>query len=212
VKTEELIVQLAGAARPINRLRSPVVRFGQWLAWTVLVAGGGVLLIGPRPDLASAIDVPVYAVSLILLTVTAVGAAAAALVLAVPGAERSWLQRWLPVAGSVVWAGVWTISMAVSAPSEEPNSRLFHLACALEIVLLAAVSGAVLFGMVARGAPLRLTWAAAVPSVAALASSAVATQVICPIGDPAHQVISHVLVAGLACLLGILAGRRMLRA
>ncbi len=209
MKTDELIVQLARAAKPVTPLRPPSIRLAQWMAWTLAIGGLGVLLIGPRADLSSAIGAPAYALSLALLLVTTVGAAAAAFVLAVPGAERSWLQRGLPVAAALAWPVIWVVVM-VRAAGSGAASTPFHWACAIEIFVLAALSGRVLLGMIRRAAPLRPAWTAATVSLAAVGSAAAATQVICPISGPAHQLIGHVLVAAIIGLAGLLAGRRVL--
>jgi hypothetical protein len=211
VKTDDLIVQLAGAAKPIARLRRPAVRLGRWLASAVAVAGTAVLAIGARADFESAIAAPAYAVSLVLLMGTAAGAASAALILAVPGAERSSMQRWWPVAGVVTWSVQWSAIAAAALPID-PSERLFHAACAIEIAMIATLVGFVLLRMVQSAAPLRPAWAAATTSVAALACAAAATQVICPISAPAHQLVSHVSVAALVGLAGVAVGRRHLRA
>jgi hypothetical protein len=210
VKTEELIVQLARAAKPVARLRRPAIRLSQWLTWALLVGGGAVLIIGARADFRSALGVPAYAASLLMLMAVVTGAAGSALVLAVPGAERSPLRRWWPVAGCLAWALGW-IALAATAPPRGTASGLFHAACALEIAVLATVAGYVLFKMVVRGAPLRRTWVGVTVSVAALACGAAAAQVICPIDDPVHHVLSHVLVGALVGVAGALTGRRHLR-
>lgn len=210
MKTEELIVQLAGSARPIARVRPPTARLGLWLAWAVTIAGAAILVVGPRADFVSAIEAPAYVVSLALLILTAVGAAAASLALAVPGAGRSWV-RWISIAGGAGWPLVWSTSMVASPVSTAIDPQLFHAACAIEIIVLSLLGGLLLFTMIARGAPLRTSWAALTASVAMLASAAAATQVICPIGDPAHQLVSHVLVGVLVGMGGTLTGRRLLR-
>ena len=211
MKTEELIAQLAGAAGPVVPLRPPAIRLCQWMAGVLAVATLCVFVIGPRADLSSALGSPGYSLSLILLLVSAQVAAAAALVLSVPGAERSWLQRGLPLVTVFAWPVVWVVSMAVATgPQATKAPAPFHWACAIEIVALTAVSGWALLGMVRRAAPLRLVWASATATLAAVASAAAATQLICPISDPTHQLVGHVLVAALVGAAGVLFGRKFL--
>ena len=49
------------------------------------------------------------------------------------------------------------------------------------------------FGMLRRAAPLRKNWSAALATLDAAALGAAATQFVCPIDDPAHQLVAHLL-------------------
>ncbi len=62
----------------------------------------------------------------------------------------------------------------------------------------------------ARAAPLRRAWSAAFATLAAVALAAVATQVICPVDDPAHQLVGHVAPVALLSVWGAIVGRRWL--
>ena len=91
-----------------------------------------------------------------------------------------------------------------------PLALPFHWACLIEIVGLSVVPAWVLFAMLRRAAPLRRTWSAALATLAAVALSAVATQVICPIDDAAHQIVGHFLPVALLTVVGTVAGPRWL--
>jgi hypothetical protein len=67
-----------------------------------------------------------------------------------------------------------------------------------------------LFVMLRRAAPLRGAWSAALATLAAVALGAVATQFICPLDDPAHQLVGHVLPVAFLAVFGAIAGRRSL--
>jgi hypothetical protein len=75
---------------------------------------------------------------------------------------------------------------------------------------LSIVPGWALFAMLCRAAPLRRAWSAALATLAAVALAAVATQVICPVDDPAHQVVGHVLPVAFLSVSGAIVGRRWL--
>ena len=62
--------------------------------------------------------------------------------------------------------------------------------------------------MLRRAAPLRQAWTGALATLAAAALGAAATQVLCPIDDPAHQLVGHVLPVILLAIAGTIAGRR----
>ena len=69
----------------------------------------------------------------------------------------------------------------------------FHVACLIEIAGLSLVPGWALFAMLRRAAPLRRAWSGALATLAAVALGAAATQFLCPIDDPAHQLVGHLL-------------------
>ena len=86
-----------------------------------------------------------------------------------------------------------------------------HAACVIEIAGFGLLVGWPLFVMLRRAAPLHQTWTAALGTLAATALGAAATQFICPIDDPAHQLVGHLLPVIVLCGVGALtAGRRLL--
>jgi hypothetical protein len=209
VKTEDLILQLATSAAPVTPLAAPSIRLVRWMAVSALVTAVAIVAIGARHDLIAAAARPAFTASLVALLLATVSAAAAALMLSVPGAERSPLQRALPMVAAAAWPAAWLAAMTTHAAPG--GVRLFHSACAIEIAALGAASGWVLFVMIRRAAPIRPGWTAGVASLAAITSASAATQVICPIDDPAHQLLGHVLVAAVLGLAGFLTGQRLLR-
>jgi hypothetical protein len=96
----------------------------------------------------------------------------------------------------------------------DPVGRLLalpiHWACILEITGLAIVPGWMLFAMLRRAAPLQYAWSAALATLGAVGLSGAATQVICPIDDPAHQLVGHIAPVVLLAVSGAIAGRRSL--
>ena len=56
MRTDELIVQLARAAGPVRPLPGPSVRLARWTAAAVPLAALGVIVIGPRKDILTAIS------------------------------------------------------------------------------------------------------------------------------------------------------------
>ena len=142
---------------------------------------------------------------------TALLSAAGAFVLSVPGAERSPLQRAVPL----VAGGVWALALVLLLTSgDDPVRRVlalpFHWACLIEIAGLSIVPGWALFAMLRRAAPLRRAWSAALATLAAVALSAVATQFICPVDDPAHLLVGHLLPVAFLSVSGAIVGHRWL--
>jgi hypothetical protein len=211
VRIEELIVQLARAAGPVRPLPAPSVRLARWTATAVPIAALGVFVISPRADVWTAVDQPTFAGLAVATIVTALLSAAGAFVLSVPGAERSPLQRVMPLVAGGVWALVLVVLLSKGGdPVRRVLALPFHWACLIEVAGLAVVPGWALFVMLRRAAPLRRAWSAALATLAALALGAAATQFICPIDDPAHQLVGHVVPVAVLAVLGAIAGRRLL--
>jgi hypothetical protein len=115
----------------------------------------------------------------------------------------------------LVAGGVWALALVVLLTTGgDPVQRVlalpFHWACLIEIVGLSIVPGWALFAMLRRAAPLQRAWSAALATLAAVALAAVATQIICPVDDPAHQLVGHVLPVALRSVWGAIVGRRWL--
>jgi hypothetical protein len=202
--TDELILQLAKSARPVAPLPPPSARALRWLLMAAMAAAVAVIAIGPRTNLDAAVTQPAFAASLLALIIAMVSAAVAAMAMSVPGAERSTRLRVLPIAAVAAWVATWLLRLATS-PARHP--RLFHVGCAVEIAVLGVVLGWTLVAMLRRAAPLQPAWTAAIAAIAAVTVASAATQVICPIDDPAHQLVGHVLVAAAVGLGAFVAGR-----
>lgn len=211
MRTDELIVQLARAAGPVRPLPGPSVRLARWTAAAVSMTALGVIVIGPRADVLTAIYQPTFVALAVATLGTALLSAAGAFVLSVPGVERSPLQRAVPLVAGGVWALVLVVLLTTGGdPVQRILALPFHWACVIEIVGLSIVPSWVLFVMLRRAAPLRRAWSAAFATLAAVALAAVATQVICPLDDPAHQLVGHLLPVALLSLSGTIVGRRWL--
>ncbi len=211
MRTDELIVQLAGAAGPVRRLPSPSARLARWTATAVPMAALGVVVIRPRGDILSVIHQPTFVGIAGAIAATALLSAAAAFVLSVPGAERSPLQRVVPLLAGGLWALVLAVLLTNGGNSMQRLLALpFHWACLIEIAGLGVLPGWALFRMLRLAAPLRRTWTAALATLAAVSLGAVATQIICPIDDPAHHLVGHLFPVAVLSVCGAIAGRRWL--
>jgi hypothetical protein len=211
LRTEELIVGLARLAGPVRPLPSPSIRLAQWTAATAPLMALAVIVLGPRTDVITAVSQPAF-LGLATVTIgTALLSAASALVLAIPGAERSVWQRAVPLLAGAVW-GLWLAYLLVreGAAFERVMSFPFHMTCLVEIAGLSIVPGWTIFVMLRRAAPLEPAWTGALAALAAVAGAAAATQLLCPVDDPAHQFVGHLLPVVVLSMLGTIAGRRFL--
>ena len=208
MKTDELIVELTRSLEPVERLRSPLVRLTRWAMVSLSVAALGVLAIGPRADISTAIRQPSFAVLGLMALVTAIGAAASALVLSIPGGERTPAQRGVPLLVGTVW--VLTLVAMLNADGAAWTRLLalpVHAACLVEIAGFAVVPAWGLFAMIRHAAPLSLTWTAVLAALAAASIGVAATQIVCPVDDSAHHLVGHLAPMALLTL-GIAAARR----
>lgn len=211
MRTDELIVQLARSATPITPLPSPGVRAGRWLAAAALVMTVAMVTLGPRDDLGSAFSQPIFVGSIAALLLTLANGAFVAFALSVPGVGPSPALRVLPLMTAAGWSAMWMVAWSTAAVSVGPTTAAVHAACVIRIAGCALAVGWLLFIMIARAAPLRPLRTAAVASLASVATGATVAQILCPIDDPRHQLIGHVVVALAVAGAGVWIGRRVLR-
>jgi hypothetical protein len=193
VRTEDLIQQLAGDVQPVSRLRPVAMRLAGWVVLAAVSFGVVLLLMGVRRSLGDGADRADFAFEAALLIVTALSAAAGALVVSVPGAERSPVVRWAPViaaTASILWAAG---ELGYAAATGAPTGRLtFAWHCVYKTSSIAAVPGIALFVMVRRAAPLRAVWAGLLAVLATAAVGVLGANVICPNDRPLHMLLWHV--------------------
>jgi hypothetical protein len=211
VRTEDLIVELARTAGPVRPLPSPSVRLARWAATMVPLTAVAAIVVGLRADVVTVMFQPVFLGIAVVTLGTALLAAASALILSIPGAERSILQRVIPLVGGGLWVVALSVLLTTGGEALERLLRFpLHWACVIEIAALSVLPGLVLFAMVRRAAPLRRAWSGALATLAAVGISATATQFICPLDDPAHQLVGHVLPVAALSVLGAFVGHRYL--
>jgi hypothetical protein len=189
MKTEDLIADLAGRLEPVRPVAPPGVRLLRWALVALACAAAGVVVLGTRPDLRLALGQPEFLALGFVAAGTAILAAAAALVLAIPGAERSPAIR----TTAMLLVGLWlaTLLVAIARAGEGFRVDSHWPACFIRAVGIGLVPAVVLFGMLRRAAPLRLAWAGGLSAVAATAMGALAVHIICSINDPAHALVGH---------------------
>ncbi len=101
ITTPELIELLASGAKPVRRLRPPLVRAGFWLVLAALVFGLLAVAHGTRTDLALQLARPEFVLGLAASLLTGILAGVAAFFLSLPDRSRAW--GLLPVPTLVLW-------------------------------------------------------------------------------------------------------------
>jgi hypothetical protein len=199
MRTDELIAGLASEIAPVRPLRPPGSRAVAWLLVALAAAGAGVVFYTARPDIGAAIRQSAFHLNALLAAGTMVAAAFSALVLAVPARERTPVLRGTTMALLALWAATLVVATVPTGYSVVGDSH--WPICFARVALIAAVPAIVLAGMLRRAAPLRPAWAAGLALVAALAAGALAVQFVCPVDDPGHALMGHLLpVAGVPAI------------
>jgi hypothetical protein len=209
VRTEDLIVQLASSAGAVRPLPKPSARLARWTAGAISLIALGVLVIGPREDVLTAIRQPTFVVLALVTFSTVLLAAASAFALSVPGDERAPVYRATALFAGSAWAFMLIVRLLDGGDLARRVLPLpIHALCVIEIAGLGFVPAWALVAMLRRAAPLRPAWSGALAALAAAALGAAGTQLLCPIDDPAHQLVGHLLPVILLALAGTIAGRR----
>lgn len=99
--TETLINSLAADARPVRRLKPPMLRCGLWLGFAAIIVIMLGISHGVRPDLARRFADPVFALRVAGAGVTGVLAALSVFLISLPDRSRKWAL--LPVPAVLIW-------------------------------------------------------------------------------------------------------------
>lgn len=212
MQTDDLIRRLTADARPVTPLRPLAVRLA---AWAVLAAASLVavlIVMGVRRELGDVADRVGFAVEVTLLLLMALSGAAGALIVSIPGRERTALVRWVPVIAAVAYV-MWTAGdlLRAAATGDSAGRMGFSWYCMLTTASIAAVPALALFIMVRRAAPLHAAWAGLLAVLATSAVGVLGSNVICPNDRPLHLIVWHVGPLMLFAAIGAALGTWLLR-
>lgn len=205
--TDELIQRLAADAPPVRRLRPLAWRLAGWAVVAAASLGVVMMVLGVRRELGELAASTDFAVQSALLILTALSGAVGALIVSIPGAERTSLVRWLPVAAGIAYV-MWSAGdLAMAAATGAPTGQIAPgWTCVIETASVAALPAIALFVMMRRAAPLRAAWAGLLAVLATAAVGALGANVICPNDRPVHMLLWHVaplmVFAGVGAALG----------
>lgn len=180
IATSALIDLLVANARPVRRLKPPLVRALLWLSFAALVL---VLLVvghGIRPDLDQRASEPLFVVAICASLSTGVLAALAAFMINVPDRSRAWAL--MPLPALLVWLS--TIAYGCLTHWIEIGPGGVHagetLRCFATLMLTSLPLALALLAMLRNGSLLRPT---AVTITASLAVAAIAASTMSLIHD-----------------------------
>ena len=209
MRTDDLIVDLAGRVTPVRPLPPPGRRAMSWFLLAAGCGAAGVWFFGARPDVMIRIAQLDYLLPAILALATSAFAIVTTLVLAIPGAERTPLMRRMTVLIPTLWA--MTMGWAVlDAGLGLPITADRHWpACFARAVVVTVVPLTILFVMVRRAAPLRLGWTAGLAATAAASVAALAVQLVCPLDDAGHAFLGHFVPVAVIIALSLILRRTL---
>ena len=211
---DHLIHDLAREAGPVRRLWPRGVRLALWLLGTSLFLSGALGVLGVRSDLAERARDPAFLLQVLLSATAALVSASSALDLSVPGDERRYWTRLVPLVVLAAWVG-W---MAYRMVSFVADPRVW-----LEVIreyppdelgiglVLASFPGVLLLALLRRAAPLRPGWAGGLALLAAGAVASLGSLLTCDSPCPIHAVVLHLAPALSVALVGVVAGWTLLR-
>ena len=138
ITTPQLIEVLAASAKPVRRLRPPLVRTGLWLS---LAAGVFALLAlsrGARPDLAEQLAQPIFVAGIVASLATGILAALASFLVSLPDRSRAWIL--LPVPALAIWVSTVSYRCLTNWVSIGPNGiRLGEAASCFATLMLTSL-------------------------------------------------------------------------
>jgi hypothetical protein len=202
--TDRLIERLVAEASPVRRLVDPRQRAALWTALALVCVALGAAWFGVRRDMTGALGLPPFLLRYALLAATMWLAIVAAFRLAVPGADQRAWTRWWPLvllgAAIAVTAG----ELVVASIAGDAGAPLFGWRCVRKLTFVGAVPVLAAMVLIRRAAPLDPVWTALLALVAAGAAGALTSEIACPVRQPMHVMLWHVLP--IACYAAIGAG------
>lgn len=209
-RTPDLIDSLVADARPVRRLRAPMLRAAGWLLFAALILAFLAVAHGVRPDLADKLGQPVFAAGLGAALLTGTLATVAAFIASVPGRSRRWLL--LPLPALAAWMatigyGCLTDWVRIGPEGISPGETL---RCFATLVLAGTPLSLVMLVMLRHMARLAPAPVAMTASLAVAALTAAALSMFHPIDASAMILMWNAGLAALFIAAGGLLGPRLL--
>lgn len=209
-RQQNLIASLGAELTPVRRLLPPWLRMLGWVAAVAAIACALLIRHGATPVLQRFAAAPDVAIASVGAVFTAITAAWAACVLAVPGRSRAWL--WLPVPTALVWMGAsgWGCLGAWLTPTTHLASGPPPTDCITFIVGFSIPLSVLLIWIVRRACPLRPVQTAILLGFASAAAAAALMAIIHPIDAAATDLAAHALAVCIVVAANAALGNRLL--
>jgi hypothetical protein len=209
VTTPELIDLLCADAKPVRRLRPPLMRAALWLLFAGLVLVVLAALLSTRPDLAERLREPTFVGALVGALLTGVLAAVAAFYLSLPDRSRLWLL--LPAPALLLWTSTIGYGCLTDWVSIEPDGvRLgTTLECFATLALASLPLSMALLAMLRHAARLYPTTVAMMGGLASAGIAATALSLFHELDASVMVLLWNLGAAALIVALGGIFGRRL---
>jgi hypothetical protein len=206
---QALIDALGAELTPVRRLLPPWRRALAWLAIVAVLAVALFLRYGAGTMLHRWSAAPDLGVAACGAVITAITAALASFVLAVPGRSIRW--AWLPVPSALVWIGASGLGCLRAHIPGMPVLNL-HGAndCLIFIVSFSLPLSGVMVWLLRRACPLRPVLTAVLVGLASAAASASLLEICHNFDAAASDLVMHAVAVALVVGLNALMGGRLL--
>jgi hypothetical protein len=206
---QALIDALGAELTPVRRLLPPWRRALAWLAIVAVLAVALFLRYGAGTMLHRWSAAPDLGVAACGAVITAITAALASFVLAVPGRSIRW--AWLPVPSALVWIGASGLGCLRAHIPGMPVLNL-HGAndCLIFIVSFSLPLSGVMIWLLRRACPLRPVLTAVLVGLASAAASASLLEICHNFDAAASDLVMHAVAVALVVGLNALMGGRLL--
>lgn len=206
MKTDDLIAQLVSELRPVRRLASPRSRASVLAALALVGILAGLAAFGVRRDIGDASRSLAYVLRLTLLLATAWLAIISCLRLSIPGGDpRAWARWWpLLALGGVVAIGAGELTWALLVGDAGSPFRSWR--CVRKVAMAGTVPAAGAIVLISRGATLEARWVAMLGLLGAGAAGALTAELACPIDEPMHTFLWHLMPTLAFTLVGLAFG------
>jgi hypothetical protein len=201
-KTEDLINSLSNELKPVRPLETPLKRIMRWSIVSITSILVGVALFGVRENFEMAIQDGMWWVHTFLMALIAVSSAASAIIFSVPGRDRSFFLRWMPLFTLFAWI----IAILSGVFQESTHVAGAGFVCVRDIIVMGAIPGIALFFMILQGVVFKRPMAGFFGFLAIAALGSMGTQFICASDSPMHLLVWHFLPVFLLGLVGSFVG------
>ena len=208
ITTPDLIDRLVTSAKPVRRLRPPLVRACLWLLLAFAVMVLLAISHGFRSDIVQRLQQPVFVISIAASLATGILAAIASFIVSLPDRSRVWLL--LPVPSLLVWVSTISYGCLTDWVSIQPGGiRLGEAArCFATLVLTSVPLSLAMLFMLRYAALLRPTLVATIGSLAVAAFTSAALSLYHDLNATMMVLMWNLGVAVLIVTLGAATGKK----
>lgn len=211
MNTERLIDALVaqGAQKPLpHPFKQTLFLLGGTMVWLVFL----LIFQGIRYDIWNKLSDPNYDLEIGLLLLMATSSSLAGLCMSRPDCHQMPWIRFVPFGFLILW-GV----ASVSGASDISWVGIFHtitlcqFSCAWHILMFSAPPGIAIFLIIRKGAPIQCKFTGSIAILSVTALGYLCMRLVESNDNTLHLVIWHVLPIVIMCMVGMIAGKYLLR-